>query len=76
MFHVYEEPAAPADRLAVLSDRDWELLTAPQRAAYRLRAGGFGTGLEAVVRMIELEDDSRAVPAEAGAESQEARRER
>ncbi|MDY3560112.1 hypothetical protein R5W23_001337 [Gemmata sp. JC673] len=51
MFHVYEEPAAPADRLAVLSDRDWELLTAPQRAAYRLRAGGFGTGLEAVSRM-------------------------
>ena len=61
MYHVYEQVTEPTDRLAVLSDRDWEELTTQQRAGYRLRAGGFRTGLEAVVQLIELQCDGEPV---------------
>lgn len=57
MYHVYERFTDPTDRLAVLSDGDWEQLTAQQRAGYRLRAGGFRTGLDAVVQLVELQGD-------------------
>lgn len=53
MYHVYE--LAGAGRMAVLSDDDLVQLSAVQRARYRLRTGGLRTGLEAVVRMVELE---------------------
>lgn len=55
MYHVYEHPGATdAGRLEVLSDDDWRGLTAEQRAGYALRQGGFRTGLEAVLRMLDI----------------------
>jgi hypothetical protein len=58
VYHVYEQPGtATAGRLAVLSDDDWRGLTPEQRAGYTLRHGGFRTGLEAVVCMLDLGAD-------------------
>jgi hypothetical protein len=55
MYHVYERPAeVSAGRLAVLSDDDVRGLTPEQRAGYTLRRGGFRTGLDAVVCMLDL----------------------
>lgn len=52
MYHVYERPGA--GRLEVLSDDDVRGLTAEQRGGYTLRLGGFRTGLDAVLRLIDL----------------------
>ncbi len=55
MYHVYERPAdASAGRLAVLSDDDVRGLTPEQRAGLTLWRGGFRTGLDAVVCMLDL----------------------
>lgn len=53
MYHVCE--LAGSRRMAVLSDDDLERLSAVQRASYRLRTDGLRTGLEAVMRLVELE---------------------
>lgn len=58
MYHVYE--LTGVERLAILSDDDWNRLTAKQRTTYRLRTSGLRTGLEAVMRLVELDARSRA----------------
>ncbi len=55
MYHVYEQPGtADGRRLEILSDDDWRGLTAEQRAGYTHRLGGFRTGLDAVLRMLDV----------------------
>ncbi|WP_020468036.1 hypothetical protein [Zavarzinella formosa] len=55
MYHVYEQAGSyDAGHLLILSDDQWKRLTVQQQGHYRLLAGGFRTGLEAVVRLVKL----------------------